>query len=234
MFATLCFTNQATAEKIKKPLSLKTFFFPQTKHTAAALEYSGKRFICFCRTNESFLLRERGRGKKTTLNRKCPKRAVCCRQAPSLLGRDGRVREAGALPLQVFTAQVSFDTLLLHTFTFPEGHDGPFSGGRLLWSGHVLLEAGTAASPLSPSTEPVPALPGPLFPLASTLLGSLPLGPPPWRLRSPPAGSGHQGEDRSLGGHDTTPCGEDHTVLSGVREVRGHAALRAATRAWRG
>lgn len=27
MFATLCFTNQATAEKIKKPLSLKTFFF---------------------------------------------------------------------------------------------------------------------------------------------------------------------------------------------------------------
>lgn len=26
-FATLCFTDQATAEKIKEPFSLKTFFF---------------------------------------------------------------------------------------------------------------------------------------------------------------------------------------------------------------
>lgn len=43
-FATLCFTDQATAEKIKEPLSLKTFF-SQTKHTAAAAEHSGKTNI---------------------------------------------------------------------------------------------------------------------------------------------------------------------------------------------
>lgn len=43
-FATLCFTDQATSEKIKEPLSLKTFF-SQTKHTAAAAEHSGKTNI---------------------------------------------------------------------------------------------------------------------------------------------------------------------------------------------
>lgn len=105
----------------------------------------------------------------------------------------------------MFTAQVSFDTLLLHTCTFPEGHDGPFSGGGLLWSIHVLLEAGTAASLLSPSTVPAPAQP------------PLPVGlHAPW-LSSPgasmseaaeprAAGSGHWGEGRSPGGGRDTYC----------------------------
>lgn len=94
------------------------------------------------------------------LNINCPKRAVCCRQAPSFVGRQGRVCVASVLALQVFTAQGSFDELLLRTCIFPEAHDGPFSGGRLLWSINVLLEARPAASPLSPSMVPAPAGPG--------------------------------------------------------------------------
>lgn len=161
----------------------------------------------------------------------CPKRAVCCHQAPSFLGREGRVCVASVLALQVFTAQASFDVLLRRTCTFPEAHDSPFSGGRLLWSIRVLLEARPAASPLSRSMVPAPVRPGPPFPLVPTLLGSLPLGPPTRRLWSPARLAVGIGEEDGA----PTPCGKDHTVPPGVRGGQhSYADLREVTRAWEG
>lgn len=79
---------------------------------------------------------------------------------------------SGALPLQVFTAQVSFDTLLLHTCTFPRptvvlSLEVGFSGAFRSPSGSQDM-----ASLLSPGGAQ--RRPSPLPVGLHVLLGSLP------------------------------------------------------------